>query len=119
MKQFIASLSLFLTLSAAAQQKITIAPDVRHQTMEFFGAADARSGNFVGKYWAPERKAEIADWLFSQEVDASGNPVGIGLNIWRVNLGAGTLEQADADIYPYQRRAESYKTVDGKSYDWG
>ena len=119
MKQFIASLSLFLTLSAAAQQKITIDPSARYQTMEFFGAADAWSGNFVGKYWAPERKAEIADWLFSQEVDASGNPVGIGLNIWRVNLGAGTLEQAGADIYPYQRRAESYKTVDGKAYDWG
>ena len=118
-KIFVLTLALAYAICAGAQQKITIDPSARHQTMEFFGAADAWSGNFVGKYWAPERKAEIADWLFSQEVDASGNPVGIGLNIWRVNLGAGTLEQPDADIYPYQRRAESYKTVDGKSYDWG
>ena len=120
MKQFtITLLAALLAVNVSAQQKITINPDIRHQRMEFFGAADAWSGNFVGKYWAPERKAEIADWLFSQETDPSGNPVGIGLNIWRVNLGAGTLEQPDADIYPYQRRAESYLTVDGKNYDWG
>ena len=118
-KSVITILAALLTFTSAAQQKITINPDIRHQRMEFFGAADAWSGNFVGKYWAPERKAEIADWLFSQETDPSGNPVGIGLTIWRVNLGAGTLEQPDADIYPYQRRAESYRTVDGKNYDWG
>ena len=118
-KTIITILTAFLTVSASAQQKITINPDTRHQTIEFFGAADAWSGNFVGKYWDENRKREIADWLFSQDVDASGNPVGIGLTIWRVNLGAGTLEQPDADIYPYQRRAESYKTVDGKGYDWG
>lgn len=120
MKQFnLIILAALLTVSASAQQKITINPDTRHQTIEFFGAADAWSCNFVGKYWDENRKREIADYLFSQETDASGNPVGIGLSIWRVNLGAGTLEQPGADIYPYQRRAESYMTVDGKGYDWG
>lgn len=116
----IAAISLFAFLCAAsAQQKITITPETKHQTMEFFGAADAWSGNFVGKHWNENRKKEIADYLFSSEYDASGNPVGIGLTIWRVNLGAGTLEQPGADIYPYQRRAESYLTLDGKAYDWG
>ena len=118
-KTTIAILSLLLAVNAGAQQKIVINPDIRHQRMEFFGAADAWSGNFVGKYWADNVKKEIADYLFSNEYDASGNPLGIGLTIWRVNLGAGTLEQPGADIYPYQRRAESYKTVDGKGYDWG
>ena len=118
-KTTIATLSLLLAVNVGAQQKITINPDTRHQTMEFFGAADAWSGNFVGKYWADNVKKEIADYLFSNEYDASGNPLGIGLTIWRVNLGAGTLEQPGADIYPYQRRAESYMTVDGKGYDWG
>lgn len=112
-------LAAALCAGASAQQKITINPDSRYQTIEFFGAADAWSGNFAGKYWNENRKNEIADYLFSQEVDASGNPVGIGLSIWRVNLGAGTLEQPGADIYPYQRRAESYMTSDGKGYDWG
>ena len=118
-KIFVLTLVLAYALCAGAQQKVTLNPDVRHQTMEFFGAADAWSGNFVGKYWADNVKKEIADYLFSNEYDASGNPVGIGLTIWRVNLGAGTLEQPGADIYPYQRRAESYMTVDGKGYDWG
>ena len=99
--------------------KVSVDPQEKFQTIEFFGAADAWSGNFVGKYWADNSKSKIADYLFSQEFDASGNPVGIGLSIWRVNLGAGTLEQAGADIYPYQRRAESYLSLDGKSYDWG
>ena len=99
--------------------KVFINPSNQFQTIEFFGAADAWSGNFVGKYWADNSKSKIADYLFSQEFDASGNPVGIGLTIWRVNLGAGTLEQVGADIYPYQRRAESYLTVDGSNYDWG
>ena len=102
-----------------AQQRVSINPDQHYQTIEFFGAADAWSGNFVGKLWEDANKEQIADWLFSVENDASGNPEGIGLSIWRVNLGAGTLEQSGADIYPYQRRAESYLTVDGKAYDWG
>ncbi len=120
MKNILSSIiCLFVCYGVSAQQKISINPDVKHQTMEFFGAADAWSGNFVGKLWADNVKREIADYLFSQDFDASGNPVGIGLSIWRVNLGAGTLEQPGADIYPYQRRAESYMTLDGKGYDWG
>ena len=113
------ALFLCATTTLSAQQKISINPETQYQTIEFFGAADAWSGNFVGKYWGEVPKRDIADLLFSQETDAAGNPVGIGLTMWRVNLGAGTLEQPEADIYPYQRRAESYKTVDGKSYDWG
>ena len=41
-----------------AQQKISINPDIQHQTIEFFGAADAWSCNFVGKYWDENRKRE-------------------------------------------------------------
>lgn len=116
---FLTALSLAFALNLSAQQRVTIDPQTQHQTIEFFGAADAWSGNFVGKHWGEAQKSQIADYLFSQQVDADGNPVGIGLSIWRVNLGAGTLEQPDADIVPYQRRAESYMTIDGKNYDWG
>ena len=35
-------------------------------------------------------KEKSAKWLFSQEMDADGNPEGIGLSMWRVNLGAGS-----------------------------
>jgi len=86
--------------------------------MQYFTASDAWSGGFVGKYWGVKEKEQIAEWLFSQKTDETGNPKGIGLSLWRVNLGAGTFEQSGADIQPMQRRAESYMTADGEHYDW-
>ena len=53
----VASISSF----AVAQQRVAVNPDVRHQTIEFFGAADAWSANFVGKLWSDNAKKEIAD----------------------------------------------------------
>lgn len=107
-----------LSLNAQVHQ-IIIEPEMMYQCIDNFAASDAWSSNFVGKYWGNKQKEQIAEWLFSQEVDASGNPKGIGLSLWRVNLGGGTLEQNDPDIQPYQRRAESFLTVDGRNYDWG
>ena len=121
MKKIISLLALLIVVCIAKSQplKVSINPDQKHQTIEYWGAADAWSGDFVGKYWSETSKQKIADWLFSQEYDENGNPKGAGLSAWRVNLGGGTLEAPNADIFPYQRRAESYLTVDGKNYDWG
>jgi len=99
-------------------REITIDPSETYQEIESFTASDVWSGNFVGKYWDESRKGQVAEWLFSQQYDPSGNPAGIGLSMWRVNLGAGTLEQDGADIMPVQRRAESFLSGDGQSYDW-
>ncbi len=104
--------------SIKGQWNVVIDPNQKFQEIESFTASDAWSGNFVGKYWDETQKAQIAEWLFSQKFDSMGNPAGIGLSMWRVNLGAGTLEQDSADIIPFQRRAESFMTKDGKSYDW-
>lgn len=112
---------IFFILSGhiyAQFRQIVIDPSITFQKLEFFTASDAWSGNFVGKYWNEEQKGQIAQWLFSQKTDNLGNPEGIGLSLWRVNLGAGTLEQDSADIVPCQRRAESFKTKDGQTYDW-
>ena len=38
---------------------------------------------------------QIADWLFSTENDANGQPKGIGLSLWRFNVGAGSTEQGE------------------------
>ena len=46
--------------------KVSVDPQEKFQTIEFFGAADAWSGNFVGKYWADNSKSKIADYLFSR-----------------------------------------------------
>lgn len=105
---------------AVAQiRTIKIDPLTTFQTIDHFSASDAWSGNYVGQYWDLAQKEQIAKWLFGQDMDVTGNPEGIGLSLWRVNLGAGTLEQDSADIVPFQRRSESFLTKDGKSYDWG
>ena len=109
----------YLSLTSQQIKKITIDPSVSYQKIESFTASDAWSGHFVGKYWQTEKKEQIAKWLFGQNFDRLGNPEGIGLSMWRVNLGAGTLEQDRADIMPFQRRAESFLSEDGLNYDWG
>lgn len=115
---FFAMLSA-IVVAEAQPLKVSINPDQKHQTIEYWAAADAWSGDFVGKYWSETSKQKIADWLFSQEYDENGNPKGAGLSAWRVNLGGGTLESPNCDIFPFHRRAECYLTLDGKNYDWG
>lgn len=62
----------------------------KFQTIDNFAAADAWSGNFVGKYFDESEKGKIAKWLFSKSFDKSGNPEGIGLSlcasIWAAGL---------------------------------
>jgi len=88
-----------------------------HQTIEHFGASDAWSCQFVG-LWPEQKKRAIAELLFSQEEDASGNPKGIGLSLWRFNIGAGSAEQGNqSGIGDEWRRAESFLNADG-TYNW-
>lgn len=115
----IALFAAFAVFAHAQKLDVSINPQKTHQTIDNFTAADAWSGNFVGQYFEESQKDQIAKWLFSQELGADGNPEGIGLSMWRINIGGGTLEQDGADIQPYQRRAESFLTKDGKNYDWG
>lgn len=88
------------------------------QTMEGFGASDAWRCQFVGKNWPIEKRNAIADLLFSKEIDASGNPKGIGLSMWRFYLTSGSAEQgANSNISDEWRRGECFQNTDG-SYDW-
>ncbi len=87
------------------------------QTMDGFGASDAWRCNNIGKNWPIDKRNQIADLFFSKELDASGNPKGIGLSIWRFNLGAGSTEQgATSNISDEWRRSECF-TSDGITYD--
>lgn len=88
------------------------------QTMDGFGASDAWRFQMVGKYWPVEKRNQIADLLFSKDVDENGNPKGIGLSIWRFYLGAGSTEQGEnSNIYDEWRRGESFQNANG-TYDW-
>ena len=68
--------------------------------------------------WPIPKKNAMADLLFSQEMDGKGNPKGIGLSIWRFNLGAGSADQGvGSGIGDAWRRGQSFLQADG-SYDW-
>ncbi|WBL25318.1 glycoside hydrolase [Zunongwangia sp. HGR-M22] len=87
---------------------------VTYQTIDNFGASDAWSTQFVG-LWPEEKKEKIASLLFSKEVDFEGNPEGIGLSLWRFNLGAGSTN--NDNIQDEWRKAESFLQENG-GYDW-
>ncbi len=95
----------------------------RRQTIENFGASDAWHSDVVGRTWPEADKTAVARLLFSKELDAAGNPRGIGLSLWRFNIGAGSAEQGDASGIaamghgPGPTRVECFLKPDG-TYDW-
>ena len=106
-----------LTISLSAQE-LTLLPEQSFQVMEHFGASDAWRTQFVGKNWPLTKREYIADLLFSKDFDTEGNPLGIGLTLWRFNIGAGSTHQGDSsDIENEWRRGESFLKNDG-TYDW-
>jgi hypothetical protein len=89
----------------------------RIQEMDGFGASDAWSVQYVGN-WPDEKRNHIADLLFSTDEDDLGNPIGIGLNSWRFNVGAGSIAQGgSSNINDKWRRTEGFMQNDG-TYDW-
>lgn len=89
-----------------------------YQTIEHFGASDAWSTQFVGN-WPQDKKTAMADLLFSNEINDQGNPKGIGLSLWRFNLGAGSAAQGEASgITDPWRRGESFLVPETGNYDW-
>ncbi|MFC2759122.1 glycoside hydrolase [Hallella multisaccharivorax] len=86
------------------------------QTVHHFGASDAWSMQFAG-LWPEAQQNQVADWLFSTDNDTNGQPKGIGLSVWRFNLGAGSVEQGDAAQIQPSTRTECLMRQDG-TWDW-
>ncbi len=87
------------------------------QTISNFSASDGWSMQFIG-LWPKEKQEKMADWLFSTENDKTGKPKGIGLSLWRFNIGAGSAEQGEkSEIGSVWTRSECFLNPDG-SYDW-
>ena len=91
---------------------------VCYQTIQDFGASDCWTTEFIGDYYSEKEKAKAAKYLFSQQMDKNGNPEGIGLSCWRVNVGAGSATQgSDSNIEEEIHRTECFLNQDG-TYDW-
>ena len=106
------------TVSAVCQATdFTIQTNCPRQTIRHFGASDAWSMQFIGLWENEAEQQKIANWLFSTKNDAQGKPLGIGLSIWRFNLGAGSAEQGKESQIQPGTRTECFLTKDG-TYDW-
>ena len=107
------------TIDVSAQSTVNYRIETKQplQTMDGFGASDAWSMQFLG-CWKQEKQNQIADWLFSLDNDENGYPKGIGLSIWRFNVGAGSASQGEeSGIGSPWMRTECFLQPDG-SYDW-
>ncbi len=106
-----------LRLAACAQTVYTVDTGRRHQRIDNFGASDCWTAQVFGRF-PDARREQLADWLFSMAVGTNGRPQGIGLSLWRFNVGAGSAEQGDASgIKDPYRRTECFQRPDG-TYDW-
>lgn len=107
---------LWLSTSAKESAVFTVNPMKQHQQIDGFGASDAWSMRFIGEI--PETvQNEVAKLLFSPDFDTNGVPEGIGLSIWRFNIGAGSVEQGDSSKINLGTRTECLLNPDG-TYDW-
>ena len=106
------------TCAANAALNATINLSAEKQTIHSFGASDCWGVKFIGKNWPVDKRNQVADLLFSKDVDGNGNPKGIGLSMWRINVGAGSYEQGAASkITSEWRREECFQSAGGV-YDW-
>lgn len=96
-------------------RKVTVDMSKTYQEMEGFAASDCWLPNQIGQYWTDNRQ-DIARMLFSQNISQDGTVQGIGLSMWRINLGAGTEEQGNESNMSVNNRAQSY--LYGSTYNW-
>ncbi|WP_322923345.1 glycoside hydrolase [Paenibacillus campi] len=92
-------------------QQIHVNGQQQYQQIDGFGASGAWSIDHIGSEWSEQNKQKIADLLFSQDK-------GIGLSIWRFNIGAGSTETDQTIISDPWRRADSFKSSATAPYDW-
>lgn len=115
-----AFLSIFMmpaqSLHAQNPPKVTFDYNAPQQTIHSFGASDCWRTQYIGENWPEQKRNQIADLLFSSETDEWGNPKGIGLSLWRFNIGSGSHEAGEqGGVQSEWRRTECFL---GKNGDW-
>lgn len=95
--------------------RVTVNTEDAGQEIIGFGASDCWSIQHVGQ-WPLAKRQAIADLLFEQGLDRAGDPRGIGLSVWRCNLGAGSSRQEQ--ISKPWRRSDTFLNGDFTGYDW-
>jgi hypothetical protein len=110
---------LWICNGAFAQEKCIVTFDYKdlRQEIHSFGASDCWRTQYIG-LWPENKKNKLADLLFSTELDETGSPKGIGLSLWRFNIGSGSHEAGEASgITSEWRRTECFLNENGE-WDW-
>lgn len=121
MKHILSStIAAMVCLSVAAQDKVIIKPEVTYQTLEGFGASDCIHGEYVGAYFKDAERNKAAKLLFDSTFNSQKKANGIGLSIWRFNVGSGSQFCGDdcKEGAMNDRRTGCYLTDDWSEYDW-
>ena len=114
----ILGLCMVMNLNAQENTMYVIDKKVKYQEIDNFSASDAWRMDFIGKNWPKEKKEYIADLLFKREFDKDGNPMGMALTNWRVNVGAGSYENRENnEVTSTWTRTECFLSPDG-AYDF-
>ncbi len=104
-----------LGTSVPAELTVSINSGDTRQEMLGFGASDCWSIQFVGR-WSLGKRNAIADLLFETGLDENNDPRGVGLSVWRFNIGAGSSRQEH--VSREWRRADTFLNEDFSGYDW-
>ncbi len=104
-----------LKTSGPATLTVTVNVQQKRQTINNFGASDCWSIQYVGQ-WPLAKRQAIADLLFEVGLDDEGNPRGIGLSLWRFNIGAGSNRQSN--ISERWHRTDTFLSADYTGYNW-
>jgi hypothetical protein len=106
------------TCQAKSKTVVAINLNDVKQTIHSFGASDCWTAKHIGNWDDVQKKNQVADFLFSTDTLQDGTPKGIGLSLWRFNIGSGSFEQgSSSNIADEWRREKCFLNTDG-SYDW-
>ena len=95
---------IFLGLPFLPAQTLTVNPDVAYQQFEGWGTSGAWWAQMVG---GGAQEEFVAKALFDDEE-------GLGLDIYRYNLGGGEHENPNTRIWEYNRKTESFYVWDAQ-----
>jgi O-glycosyl hydrolase len=85
--------------------------DRPRQLIRNFGASDTWSMDPIGREWSREARERVADLLFTREV-------GIGLSLWRFNVGAGSVVTDQGTLWDPWRGVQCFRMAADGRYDW-
>lgn len=97
----------FIEKSQTADVKLTIDADKKGESLDGFGASACWWSQIAGK---SENMEEIAKLLYSKE--------GLGLNIYRYNIGAGSADNPESNITDPWRKTESFYVLNEETGEY-